>query len=149
MDTNKKISEYFLERKELLEFGKKIVQEVYDKSINEYYNAYDRKRNLTSIKDIEIFIETLNQEQFDKLKTITKGIVFDTVYNILYLTEFNPEIRYIFQKNWGNVEIDINKLTNGEIVDLHEISDGFMGDLIGEGGWLDLFSKYGDTEFYS
>ena len=35
-----------------------------------------------------------------------------------------------------------------QMIDIAKLSDGFTGDMLGEGGWLDLYSKYGDCKEY-
>lgn len=120
---------YFDRNPVLLYFGRKIVEELLNKPIDEFLSALsDPKWDLLQEKLI-----CYSQEQIDVLKKeLIPYIVTCTVSDMLCFFEQNEE--------------DIQLIVNfeGEQFNIVEVSDGLYGDFNGSDGWIDRFAKYTD-----
>lgn len=147
MKSNKEIPKYFQERPELLRLGEEVTLRVYDRLIDRYYDAYTGKGDLFLVEFVKEQIADLDNIQLEKIKSLTRTIIFDTLINTLGIFEADPQFILTFQRDMDKI-IDVKEITNGEMVDILSISDGFTSDMLGEEGWFDLFSKYGDGNEY-
>lgn len=118
---------YFDRNPVLLYLGKKVVEKILDKSIQEVLEAFsDPKARLLHEKLI-----SFSQKQIDILEEIVPYIITGTVSNMLCFFEENEDIQLM---------IDFE----GERINIAEVSDGLYGDLNGKDGWIDRFGKYID-----
>ncbi len=124
----KEISNYFKERPELLELGELIVERTYDNIVTLYSEVYNE----------EYFHKVDNES--DVALERTKSIVAHTILSLLNnLFILDGDYKLILEKYDED-----DKLLKS--VDITELSDGFTGDMLSKGRWLDLFSKYGNLE---
>lgn len=119
---------YYARNPVLLYVGKKIVEEIVDKT---------NKQCLESIETVDEDnvvhkkIMSFTDDQLKDVKDIIPWVTMSTVSNMLQLFERNCDMEFI---------VDYN----GEKMNLAEISDGLDGDFLGEGGWIDRFGGYLD-----
>ena len=146
---NNEVNKYFNERKELLEMGKIIIEDVYDPILANYYNAYEKEEgNKAFLAIIQQYTDELEKNQTEALKGLTKIIVINSIVSILgRLFKMDTQFQLIYQKD-EEIDIDIESLSNGELINIANMSDGFLGDMVGKNSWLDIFSKYGDGSEY-
>jgi len=137
---NEDIPEYYRERPALLKFGNDFVEYAYDKTIERYYNAYEKKGNPKFLEKIEPYINSFSEEQMVALKLLTKKIIFDSMLGVLDRFELNLDFKLIVQHD--GKETEISKLNDDDPYDSNE----FLFDMIGEDGLINILSKYGIVE---
>ena len=121
------MNNYFDRNPVLLYFGRKVVEEILDKSIRQTLSAFSNPKNTLLQKKIATF----SQEQIDVLRELVPYIITGTVSDMLCFFEENEDIQLM---------VDFE----GEKVNIVEVSDGLYGDLNGRDGWIDRFGKYID-----
>ena len=107
------------------EFGKILITEVRDGTIDSMNKMIDGTMKGTTAKLIRKKIAILNEEQIEVLKELILEIVDCSLDSMLFMIEGDPELQLIFQG-----------------VDLKEVSDGLSGELYTEDGWIQKFSEY-------
>ncbi|OOO00700.1 MAG: hypothetical protein ATN35_06025 [Epulopiscium sp. Nele67-Bin004] len=124
----REISNYFKERPELLKLGEFIVERTYDNIVTAYSEVYNEGYFHKEDNESDVVLER------------TKSIVAHTILSLLnHLFILHGDYKLILEKYDED-----DKLLKS--VDITELSDGFTGDMLGKGRWLDLFSKYGNLE---
>ena len=109
----------------LNEFGKILITEVRDGTIDSMNKMIDGTMKGTTAKLIRKKIAILNNEQIEILKWLIPEIVDFSLDSMLFMFEGHPDLQLVFQG-----------------VDLKEVSDGLSGELYTEDGWIQKFSKY-------
>ena len=109
----------------LNEFGKILITEVRDGTIDSMNKMIDGTMKGTTVKLIRKKIAILNNEQIEILKWLIPEIVDFSLDSMLFMFEGHPDLQLVFQG-----------------VDLKEVSDGLSGELYTEDGWIQKFSKY-------
>lgn len=107
------------------EFGKILITEVRDGTIDSMNKMIDGTMKGTTAKLIRKKIAILNNEQIEILKWLIPEIVDFSLDSMLFMFEGHPDLQLVFQG-----------------VDLKEVSDGLSGELYTEDGWIQKFSKY-------
>ena len=105
-------------------FGKSLMKNVRDRSINQMELRINGKMMDEDSKDIYLKIEKLGREEKELIEEIIPQIVDITLHNMLFMIEEEEEIKLMV----GNQE-------------LKEASDGLCGELYSEDGWIKKFSK--------
>ncbi|MDE5823400.1 MAG: hypothetical protein K2H91_01760 [Lachnospiraceae bacterium] len=118
---------YYKRNPVLLYIGKRIVEDVLDKTNEEYISAIASPEADVLEKKLESF----SQDQLHILQELIPWITMGTVSNMLWLFEQNEDIQLI-------VEYE------GKRINIAEASDGLDGEFCGEEGWIDRFGKYLD-----
>ena len=109
----------------LNEFGKILITEVRDGTIDSMNKMIDGTMKGTIAKLIRKKIAILNNEQIEILKWLIPEIVDFSLDSMLFMFEGHPDLQLVFQG-----------------VDLKEVSDGLSGELYTEDGWIQKFSEY-------
>ena len=109
----------------LNEFGKILITEVRDGTIDSMNKMIDGTMKGTIDKLIRKKISILDKEQIEVLKWLIPEIVDFSLDSMLFMFEGHPDLQLVFQG-----------------VDLKEVSDGLSGELYTEDGWIQKFSKY-------
>ena len=109
----------------LNEFGKILITEVRDGTIDSMNKMIDGTMKGTIAKLIRKKISILDKEQIEILKWLIPEIVDFSLDSMLFMFEGHPDLQLVFQG-----------------VDLKEVSDGLSGELYTEDGWIQKFSKY-------
>jgi len=114
--------------KEVLDnFGKLLISHVRDRTISHYQQmAYGKRQGLHKQKIVSLT---------DENKKLIEDIVFQTVDEAIF------NLLNMFEEYEENVEL-ICKDKEGNKYDIEKISDGIMGELFTEDGWIAKFSKY-------
>ena len=107
------------------EFGKILITEVRDGTIDSMNKMIDGTMKGTIAKLIRKKISILDKEQIEVLKWLIPEIVDFSLDSMLFMFEGHPDLQLVFQG-----------------VDLKEVSDGLSGELYTEDGWIQKFSKY-------
>ena len=107
------------------EFGKILITEVRDGTIDSMNKMIDGTMKGTIAKLIRKKIAILNNEQIEILKWLIPEIVDFSLDSMLFMFEGHPDLQLVFQG-----------------VDLKEVSDGLSGELYTEDGWIQKFSEY-------
>ena len=116
---------YYERNPVLLYIAKRIVEDVLDKTNEEYISAISSPEADVLKRKLESF----SQDQLHILQELIPWITMGTVSNMLWLFEQNEDIQLI-------VEYD------GIKINIAETSDGLDGEFCGEGGWIDRFGNY-------
>ncbi len=109
----------------LNKFGKILITEVRDGTIDSMNKMIDGTMKGTTAKLIRKKISILDKEQIEVLKWLIPEIVDCSLDNMLFMFEGHPDLQLVFQG-----------------VDLKEVSDGLAGELYTEDGWIQKFSEY-------
>ena len=109
----------------LNEFGKILITEVRDGTIDSMNKMIDGTMKGTIAKLIRKKISILDKEQIEVLKWLIPEIVDFSLDSMLFMFEGHPDLQLVFQG-----------------VDLKEVSDGLSGELYTEDGWIQKFSEY-------
>lgn len=109
----------------LNEFGKILITEVRDGTIDSMNKMIDGTMKGTIAKLIRKKISILDKEQIEILKWLIPEIVDFSLDSMLFMFEGHPDLQLVFQG-----------------VDLKEVSDGLSGELYTEDGWIQKFSEY-------
>ncbi|CVI70434.1 hypothetical protein NDGK_01869 [Clostridiales bacterium CHKCI001] len=109
----------------LNEFGKILITEVRDGTIDSMNKMIDGTMKGTTAKLIRKKISILDKEQIEVLKWLIPEIVDFSLDSMLFMFEGHPDLQLVFQG-----------------VDLKEVSDGLSGELYTEDGWIQKFSEY-------
>ena len=109
----------------LNEFGKILITEVRDGTIDSMNKMIDGTMKGTIAKLIRKKISILDKEQIEVLKWLIPEIVDFSLDSMLFMFEGHPDLQLVFQG-----------------VDLKEVSDGLSGELYTEDGWIQKFNEY-------
>lgn len=117
------VENYFARNPVLLYVGKKIVEEIVDKTNQQCLESIETVEENNVVRQK---IMSFTDEQLKAVKDIIPWVTMSTVSNMLQLFEQNCDMEFV---------VDYN----GEKMNIAEISDGLDGDFLGEGGWIDRF----------
>ena len=121
--------------KELLnKFGRILMEEVRDSSIERYQLIMSGHLKSAVAKSLNQKIKKLDGAQISIVKELVASVVDTTVHNMLWMIEQNEhDIDVVFRKQDGPQEVS-----------LRMCSDGLTGELYTEDGWIAQFSQYAD-----
>lgn len=122
------VENYFARNPVLLYVGKKIVEEIVDKTNQQCLESIETVEENNVVRQK---IMSFTDEQLKAVKDIIPWVTMSTVSNMLRLFEQNCDMEFV---------VDYN----GEKMNIAEISDGLDGDFLGEGGWIDRFGGHLD-----
>lgn len=109
--------------KKLNDFGKYIIQEVRDITIDEINIIIDNNLNGEYLEKFHNVISNLSSEERNLIKNLVPRIVDTTLHYMLFMIEQHQEISLNFENE-----------------ELKDISDGLCGELYGNDGWIRKFS---------
>lgn len=122
------VEDYFARNPVLLYAGKKIVEEILDKTNKQCLEVIETSNGDNVVRKR---LNSLSDEQINSIKDIVPWVTMATVSNMLQLFEQNSDIKFVVE-------------FQGEEKNIVEVSDGLDGDFLGEEGWIDRFGKYLD-----
>jgi hypothetical protein len=130
------------DRRELMrKFGKIFMEHVRDSTFKEVQNML-----LGNVKDekYEKFVSAfsmLSEKDRESIKELSAYAVDTTIANIFYL--FDQHCLDLSKSN--NFVIQLIYSENGEYFDINDKSDGLVGELHTEDGWITQFSTYDNS----
>ncbi|MDR2441567.1 MAG: hypothetical protein LBE12_19570 [Planctomycetaceae bacterium] len=130
------------ERRELMrKFGKIFIEHVRDSTFKEIHNM-----SLGTLKDeknekLASAFSKLSEKDRESIKELSAYAVDTTIANILYL--FDQHCLDLSKLN--NFVIQLIYSENGEYFDINDRSDGLVGELHTEDGWIAQFSAYDNS----
>ncbi len=110
-------------------FGKEFITKVMDFSLNEYQMIKTGKMRSQQAKEISSIISSFNPVDEEKIDSIVLDVIGRLMHNTLRM----------FEESKGFSIADKKVIPGGE--DILEISDGLSGELYGENGWVEKYSK--------
>lgn len=122
------VEDYFARNPVLLYAGKKIVEEIVDKTNEQCLETIETPNEDNVVRKR---LNSFSDEQINSIRDIVPWVTMTTVSNMLHLFERNSNIKFI---------VDFQ----GKEMNIAEVSDGLDGDFLGEEGWIDRFGKYLD-----
>ena len=115
---------YFERNPVLLYIGKKLVEDVLDKTNESYISEVSNP----STDMIRRKLECFSEEQINVLQEVIPWITIGTFSNMMWLFEQNEDIQLIVEYK-------------GKEVNIAEVSDGCEGDMY---GWIERFGRFRD-----
>lgn len=109
-------------------FGKNLVEQVRDESIEKSENVLDGSIKSDAAQRLANKLKHLSKEDRAALSELILLTVDSTLHNLLWLFEESPNLDIVVHDD------DMKFLT--------EESDGLSGELHGEDGWIEKYGKY-------
>ena len=119
-----------MSNKELEFFGKALVREVRDRSIDDWNLLIEKEMH--GWEEVLSHIEGKTPEQ--AVKNVAPMLVDKVLHNLLFLIDTSSEIKLSYKCN------------DGKFVDLADESDGLAGELPTKDGWIKRFSHFNDDD---
>jgi hypothetical protein len=124
------------EKKVLDEFGKLLMQQVRDYSIQGCIGVINGDKRNPAYREIAEMMDELNQDQKDLILQFSAKIVNGVLFDFFELL------------SWKHKEFKLLAISEETSYDLSKISDGLYGEMLGKKGWVERFSEYKiDNEF--
>jgi DNA repair protein RadC len=111
------------------QFGKELVEEIRDKSIEDLFEVISGKINAPILLELHKKIYSDDISQTESFKLLTIKCVDTVLHNFLWMLEQHEELDLIVNKK-------------NRVISLKSISDGLPGELPTDDGWIGRFSKY-------
>lgn len=105
-------------------FGQFIINNLFDKGLERYFDLKNNKFKSSSSIEISNCLQNLTKTQTDLIEKMTNEVLVTAVHDFLFSVQESDEIKII---------------VNG--IDVAEESDGLHGELFTTEGWIHLFSK--------
>ena len=110
------------------DFGKKIINNIYDDALSYFMQLKNGTTKWNTGKEYTDVINKLDKKEQDLLFKYFKETIETTIFGLLGFFEEHPEFKIIYEKD-------------GQQVDLNEISEMLKAEPIAENGWIERFSK--------
>lgn len=110
------------------DFGKKIVENLFDPSIGNLTSLRTKENPPVIFKDYADLFKNLNEHDFNVLKRYLRESIGNAMFNFLKVFEEHPEFKILYEED-------------GKQVDLTKISEMLKAEPITENGWIKRFSK--------
>lgn len=120
-----------MEKDQLLldEFGKFLMENLRDKSIQFAEKLIDEKWNAPDLQEIQQKISTFSDEDKKLILSFIIGSIDNGIHDFLFALQEQTKIKIQFD--------DIN---------IENLSDGLHGEIFTREGWRHKFSKYGEED---
>jgi hypothetical protein len=115
--------------KPLDKFGKIIIDNLRDKQIDYFKGLLEDKWKAEELKELQQKLKQFNQEERKILNELIENILTNSIHDFLFSIQENSDLD-------KGLEILID---NENVVTL---SDGLHGEIFGDEGWIQRFSKY-------
>jgi len=115
--------------KPLDKFGKIIIDNLRDKQIDYFKGLLEDKWKAEDLKELQQKLKQFNQEERKVLNELIENILTHSIHDFLFSIQENSDLD-------KGLEILID---NENIATL---SDGLHGEIFGDEGWIQKFSKY-------
>ncbi len=120
-------------QKETLEgFGKILMSEVRDESIEQYEMIVAGKLKSPRALAQHKKLSTFNSEQ----KCVIRDTVVDTVDGVLHF------FLWMLEQHEDDIDLNFGECNPAQKENIRDISDGLAGELYTEDGWIAKFSSY-------
>src|SRR6218665_3060410 len=119
-------------KKELDQFGKKIIERVLDISIDKYKMVKAGEIKSKSALRMSALINEFDAAQRRKIDRIVSDSMEVMLHKILFFFEDNEE--------WAIVQKEV--AAKKKIIHLADFSDGLSGEIYGTNGWIEKYSSY-------
>ncbi|MBD7966648.1 hypothetical protein [Paenibacillus gallinarum] len=120
------------EREAIDEFGKVLMNDLRDKSIDFFELLVGRKWKSPSLQKLQTDLQSFNEEQIEIIRRILIRSVDSGIHDFLFKLQDQADFD-------NEIEITIQG------VNIISASDGLHGELFTEDGWYVKFSKYGEN----
>jgi hypothetical protein len=118
-----------MQEKEILDsFGKLIIKQFRDKTLQRSINIMNGKVKAAELKQLYSSLEFLTEENKKTIEYFLQETLTEALFNLLISLE-EEEIEILFE--YKNLKYNPNL-----------ISDGLAGELFSEDGWIERFSKF-------
>lgn len=110
-------------------FGEEFIHSIFDRTMKIYGDMiFQKKIKGETAQFVDEQLSGFSDSQRRSVYSILHRAIEDTSCNMLDLFEQNEDL-----------QLAIN--INGAWIDLNKISDGLSGELFGDSGWIEKFSK--------
>lgn len=116
------------EHQSLIDFGKTLIREVRDKTIDEFEKLGAGEMKGVYGEYYRNLISSFGKSELEIINEIVTDVVDRTLHNFLWMLEQSPDFTV------AAVQLDAPR------IDLVELSDGLSGELYSERGWISIFS---------
>lgn len=131
----------------VVEFGEKFIQQVFDQSIDMFFEIYEMETRATRPfeRKIQSILDILSEKPLDKIKSLTTLISFCVANLELCFFERHNEYKILIEEPAAE--------ENEQRVDLNEVAKGLRQEIMGRKGIVFYTSKYymdscNDIEYY-
>ena len=115
-----------MSKEALDKFGKIIVEQVWDRAINDWEMIVDGRMKSQHAQDVRQTLSSLDADQIDAIRKLIPDVINTAMHHFLWTLEQADGI-------------DVAVRTDGEAVpSIKEVSDGLAGELP---GWISRFSS--------
>lgn len=111
-------------------FGKEIIDNLRDASIDEYLVIKSGDMKSVDAQNTFKIYTSIDKAHHDKIDAIVLNIIDRVLHNALWMFEQSADYTICEKKS-----IDPDE-------DIVELSDGLSGELYSEDGWIEKYSKY-------
>jgi hypothetical protein len=111
-------------------FGKELIENVRDESMDEYLMIKFGKMKSSDAKALTALISSFSSEDVKKLDKIVLDLTDRVLHNVLRMFDESGDFAIVSKKSAEPDE------------DIAQLSDGLSGELYGDNGWLNRFSKH-------
>lgn len=111
-------------------FGEFLMSEVRDRAIRNWESVISGRMRGERAQEMRTILADFSEDQLKTLVIIAPFIVDSMLHHLLFSLEGEEEI---------DVSVSIDGETRGQ---LRDMSDGLTGELYGDTGWIEKFSKY-------
>lgn len=118
-------------RREILDhFGKVLMKEVRDQTIDFMHRFIAERMKSEECKELHKEVQSFSQEQIETLKKFINHAVDSTLFNFFCMISWKEEFDLVMYDK------------DQKPISLEKISDELRGELFTEEGWIEMFSKY-------
>lgn len=118
-----------MENSILEDFGKMIIENVRDESIDTLEKEISDRINSYQGIQIRELLKDFNNEQIETILNLIPTVVDTSIHYFLEAIDSSENIKLLFDDK------DLNP------IDIKELSDGLAGELYSDEGWIAKFSK--------
>lgn len=113
----------------LEKFGEILIQNVRDEAINDWEKILTGKMKGSRAAEIRHLLSSYSIEQVNVLRELIPEVVDTTLHHLLWTIEQSYILKIFLSDK------------DGTTCDIKEVSDGLPGELYGDRGWINRFSK--------
>lgn len=116
----------------LEKFGKILIKEVFDASLERLNNIVDGNVKAPKLLTLHQELKNVDKNNVDIMRNFAKECIQNTLHNFLWMIEQSDGF-------------DLVAKIDDQTTSLKEISDGLCGELYTKEGWIEKYSKYPPT----
>ena len=123
-----------MEQKALTTFGQELMTEVRDRVLSDLNQTISGQMLSNSAQQLHT--------KFGKLTNEDKSFFIDAIVQYVDLTIFKFLFMFEETDHWAVIDKEVAK--SNKLDDIAKLSDGLVGELFTEDGWIARFSKFGE-----